>query len=159
MSTNKPRITLTLEPEVYEVVRRLSAASGDSMSAVIADFLDVAIPQMQRIALVLEHAKAIPSQTKEELRDSLARSEAKLLSAVAEVTGQADGFIEELAEAAKAAGASAAEPRTRRTAARASSGALGASTPVPLTGGSGRVGKPVAPVKTASAKGGRRGGI
>jgi hypothetical protein len=165
MSTTKPRITLTLEPEVYEVVRRLSAASGDSMSAVVADFLDVAVPQMQRVALVLEHAKAIPSQTKEELRHSLDRSEAKLLSAVAAVTEQADAMFERIAEVMNPAGAGPAAGeaggalhRPGRTAAsELVSGAAGASTPVSLTGGSGRVGKPVKPVKTAPAKGGRRG--
>jgi hypothetical protein len=157
MSTSKPRITLTLEPGVYEVVRRLSAASGDSMSAVITDFLDLAVPQMQRIALVLEHAKAIPSETKEELRASLARSEARLLSSVADALAQGDELIEELAEAAKTAGASAAEARARRTASAASSASPDGSTPVPLTGGSGRVGKPVKTVNTASGKGGRRG--
>ena len=152
MSTTKPRITLTLEPAVYEVLRRLSAASGDSMSAVVADFLDVAIPQMDRMVTILEQAKAIPQQTKDELRESLERGEARVLSALDDATAHSLLLMARMENATQAAGAGGASPRTKRATA-------GGSTPVPLTGGSGRVGKPVKTVKTASEKGVRRGRV
>lgn len=152
MSTSKPRITLTLEPAVYEVLRRLSSASGDSMSAVVTSFLDVAVPQMDRMVTILEQAKAIPQQARDELLGSLERGEAKLLSALEDAAGHSLLMIERMQSATQADGVSVAQPRTRRPVA-------GGSTPVPLTGGSGRAGKPVKAVGTASKKGVRRGRV
>lgn len=152
MSTSKPRITLTLEPAVYEVLRRLSSASGDSMSAVVTSFLDVAVPQMDRMVTILEQAKAIPQQARDELLGSLERGEAKLLSALDDAQGHSLLMLERMENATRATGTGGAQPRTRRATA-------GGSTPGPLTGGSGRVGKPVKTVKTASEKGGRRGRV
>ena len=117
MSTSKPRITLTLEPAVYEVLRRLSSASGDSMSAVVTSFLDVAVPQMDRMVTILEQAKAIPQQARDELLGSLERGEAKLLSALDDAAGHSLLMLERMENATRATGTGGAEPRPRRAAA------------------------------------------
>jgi hypothetical protein len=130
MSTAKPRITITLEPRVYEVLRRLSAASGDSMSAIVTDFLDVAVPPMERMVVVLEQANSLPAKTKEGLRGSILRAEAKLLPAVAALADQNDLFLAEVLRDVEAAGEGAPQAHRRRT-------AKALTAPVPVTRGSG----------------------
>jgi hypothetical protein len=130
MPTEKPRITISMEPHAYEVVRRLSAASGESMSRVVTQFLDVAVAPMERMVVVLEQAKAMPKETTEAVRASILRAEAKLLPKVmANIVEQNDLFLAEWAKPALAEGAGEAEPRTRPK--------KRPSTPVPVTRGSG----------------------
>lgn len=131
MSTTKPRITITLEPKVYELLRRLSAVNGHSMSSIVTEFLEVAVPPMERMVVVLEQAKALPAETKEGVRGSILRAEAKVLTAVAAFTDQTNSFLSEVLVS---------------TLADAAGGALHGSemvpkvltTPVPVTRGSGR---------------------
>lgn len=131
MSTSKPRITITLEPRAYEIVRRLAAANGQSMSGTITEFLDVALPPMERLVVVLEQAAAMPEATRQVVRDSIGRAEAKLLPALAGSLAQMDFLIEatgrEFERAAK-------EPERRS---RDGDGAKRSGTPGPVTRGSG----------------------
>ena len=130
MPTERPRITITLEPHAYEVVRRLSAASGESMSRVVTQFLDVAVAPMERMVVVLEQAKAMPKETTEAVRASILRAEAKLLPQVmASVVEQNDLFLAEWAK--PEAGAERPRPQGAPTARK------GTSAPVAVTRGSG----------------------
>ncbi len=148
MSTVKPRITITLDEQVYEVVRRLSAAGGDSMSRVITQFLDVAVAPMERMVVVLEQAQRMPSETTEAVRASILRAEAKLLPKVmAAVVEQEDLFLAEWR--AEASGGRAAEPRGRPMPRPTKKGQKGLLTPVHVTRGAGR--------KKAGGKVGQRG--
>lgn len=129
MPTAKPRITITLEPRAYEVLRRLSAAGGESMSTLVTEFLDLALPPMERMVVVLEQAKGMSETTKQQMRVSLAKAEAKLLPAVIEVVGQTDLFLTDMLNGgSKRHDLGAAEPRPDRA-------DLGASTPVPVNTG------------------------
>ena len=128
MATNKPRITLSLEPHVYEVLRRMSAAGGNSMSSIVTGFLDVAVPALERMVVVMEAAKAAPEQTMQEVSDMVARAEARVLPAVAALADQADLFLAQ----------EAALHRSRQAGAEGARQAVsGGSTPVPVTRGSG----------------------
>lgn len=98
------------------------------MSALVTDFLDVAVPPMERMVVILEQAKAAPVETKERLRASLLKAEAELLPAVTALAGQNDLFLADMVAASKAAGAGDAQRRTERT-------VLGGSTPVPVNTG------------------------
>lgn len=158
MATLKPRITITLDEHAHEVLRRLSAAGGNSMSAVVTDFLDVALPAMERMVVVLEQAKSANDEAKAAVRGSLDRAEAALLPTVTEAManlnldlfitgvaraphgwseGEEAAFREKSAavyvreQAAKVASDGEAERRQLRP----RSGRL---TPVPVTRGSGR---------------------
>ncbi len=155
MSTSKPRITITLDEPVYEVVRRLSQASGESMSRVVTQFLDVAIAPMERMVVVLEQAKRLPNETKEAVRASMLRAEAKVLPGViAAVLEQNDLFLAEWSPESIESRA-AIESKARRDAlARLRGGAA-----EPLTGAAGTVTAPVAvtrgsgPRKVAKVRG------
>jgi len=129
MSTSKPRITITLEPHAYEVVRRLSAANGHPMSAIVSGFLDVALPPMERMVVLLEQAAAMPHATREEIRASVLRAEARVLPEVASLARQVDFLVDE-----SVAAGSVAEVERRR---RATGAKRRQPTPVPVTRGSG----------------------
>ena len=129
MATLKPRITITLEPHVHEVLRRLSAAGGESMSAIVTSFLDVAVPPMERMVVIMEQAKTLPAETMEEVRGSILRAEAKLLPSVMALIDQSDLFFSEVGEVTgpREAGAKRTELAARK-----------ALPPVPVTRGVGR---------------------
>lgn len=115
MSTTKPRITITLEEHQHEVLRRLAAASGDSMSQIVAGFVDLAVPSLERVVLVMERANAAPQEVRTGLADAISRAEQELMPGIVAGLDQADLFLAEVAKAAA--------PKD--------------STPVPVTRGSG----------------------
>ena len=117
MPTTKPRITLTLEPHVYEVLRRLSAASGDSMSEIVAEIVGVAVPSLERVVVVLERARAAPQEVRAGLAAAIDRAERQFLPAVRNALDHQDLFFADMEGATRA-------PKRR-------------STPGPVTRGSG----------------------
>ena len=144
MSTTKPRITVTLEPHAHEVLARLSAASGDSMSQIVASFVDLAVPSLERVVVVLERAKAAPQEVLAGLSAAFERADRQLMPALINAADQTDLFLSDALNVSApqtAAPASAARPAGGRK-----NGSSGPSTPVPVTRGSGgapKVGKAV----------------
>lgn len=57
MPTSKPRITVTLTEEQHAILRRISAAGGQSMSSVISEFMLTAQPALERMAVALQQLK------------------------------------------------------------------------------------------------------
>jgi hypothetical protein len=129
MPTKKPRITITLEPHTHEVLSRLSAASGDSMSQIVSEYIEVAVPALERVVVVLERAKAAPAEARDGFAAAIGRTDRAVIAALGTVDGQMDWLLN-VAEAALPA---AAEPLPKR----AEVPRLKGSTPVPVTRGSG----------------------
>lgn len=94
MATIKPRITITLEPHAYEVIRRLAKANGRSMSAVVTEFLDLASPQMERLVSILESALGAPQEAHTDIRRSLERAESALLPTIRHALRQRDLLLD-----------------------------------------------------------------
>lgn len=90
MATTKPRITITMDPRVYEVVNRLASANGRSMSAVVTDFLDLVQPQMERMVVLLEAARRAPEEAAAGIKTSLAKAERALRPALLESLRQTE---------------------------------------------------------------------
>lgn len=138
MPTSKPRITITLEPHAHEVLSRLSAAGGDSMSAIVSQFVDMALPSLERVVVLLERARAAPQEARAGLAAAVERAERTVMPALLAAVDQADLFLADVSEQAaqttqggRASGRPAAAvdaPRRRPE---------GGSTPVPVTRGSG----------------------
>lgn len=146
MSTTKPRITVMLEPHAHEVLSRLSAASGDSMSKIVAGFVDLAIPSLERVVLVMEQAKAAPEEVRSGLRASIDRAEREFMPMATAAISQADLFLTQVAQdlgagtapAPKAKpGAGAVPRRAVRTPGLVTRGSGGAKAPAggPAKGG------------------------
>lgn len=61
MATVKPRITITLDPHRYELLRRMSALRGVSMSTVISELFEAVSEPMERLCVLSEAVKRGPS--------------------------------------------------------------------------------------------------
>jgi hypothetical protein len=57
MATSKPRITITLTEEQHALLRRISAAGGQSMSSVVSEFMLAAQPALEHMAVALQRIK------------------------------------------------------------------------------------------------------
>ena len=114
MSTTKPRITVTLEPRTYEVLSRLSAAGGDSMSALVSQVVDVAVPSLERVVAILERAKAAPQEALAGLSAAIDRAERQLLPALMEAQGQSDLFVADALRSMTPKGATAPAVAAKR---------------------------------------------
>lgn len=167
MPTEKPRITITLPHRHHEVLSRLSAASGDSMSQIVAGFVELAIPSLERVVVVMERAKAAPSEVRAGLASAIDRADRHLTALAGSLYGQTDMFLTEAERAV--APSSAPEADAEQTARaltvgrgqrrRVQASAAG-STPVPVTRGSGASAPRPASGKTLAPgvrKGVRRG--
>lgn len=62
MTTTNPRITVTLQPQVYAVMKRLSVLTRNSQSALIGELLAESLPIFERMVEVLEAAEKLRSQ-------------------------------------------------------------------------------------------------
>jgi len=149
MATSKPRITVTLEPRLYEVVHRLAKASSQTMSGVIGDFLQVAEGPMERAVAILERAGQAQNEAKSAVQRSLSKAERSIVPVLLEGLAQQELALaeagldhEDLASALRAESGM----RSKERAARRS------SPPVPVTRG---VGDPKKAKKAAKGRPGR----
>lgn len=60
MPTAKPRVTITLEPEVFETFKVFSEAQGRRPSAVIAELLTEVEPSVRKTLAILLAARGAP---------------------------------------------------------------------------------------------------
>jgi len=128
MPTVKPRITLTLEEHPYEVLSRLSRASGVSMAAHVSALIDAALPPMERMVVVLERANAAPEEVRAGLVAAVERAERELMPQIQDALDQGDMFLANV----EAATVPVEAPRAKRGVPRR---AVGASNPRPVTRG------------------------
>lgn len=68
MATKKPRITITLEPEQYSVLERLSALQRQSMSGIVTDLLAEVTPMLSKAADAMEAAMRSGAEVRARLR-------------------------------------------------------------------------------------------
>ena len=99
MATEKPRLTLTLEPHTHAVVSQLAELQGRPKSRVISELLDSVVPVLERTCYVLQIAERASSGVSDDLRESMERSEAKLKAMMEDAMGQLDIFAEGLSGA------------------------------------------------------------
>ena len=123
MPTAKPRITVTLEQHTYEVLSRLSAASGDSMSSFVSEYVNLALPSLERLVVVLERANSAPEEARAGLAAAIERAERTVLPAIAQAQDMGDLFLGDLASAmeppARSVTAAVPPARAGKVAARA----------------------------------------
>lgn len=94
MATQKPRITVTLEQDVYDTIRGLSDAQGCTMSGLISEFLSMVNPVQQRVLQAVKKAQSLNVESKADMVASLEASEAQLT----EMLGPLLAMMDQLAE-------------------------------------------------------------
>ena len=78
MATQKPRITISLDRDVYDTIRGLSDAQGCTMSGLISEFLTMVNPVQQRVLQAVKKAQSLNVESKADMVASLEASEAQL---------------------------------------------------------------------------------
>lgn len=68
MATTKPRVTITLEPHVYETFKVFAEAQDTRPSKVISELLTEVEPSIRKTLAILLAAKDAPKQVLDELR-------------------------------------------------------------------------------------------
>lgn len=96
MATKKPRIMVTLEQEKYDVLKRLAALQGTSMSGIVSGLLEVVIEPLEQLADNLEVVMGAEGDLKEGLRDSVDFALAQLELIQKQAFGIHEKFSEDL---------------------------------------------------------------
>ena len=159
MPTLNPRISITLTPAVSAVLRELSALAGNSQSAIVGELLETSLPVFERVVAALRAASQIQDSARVEIAAGLERAQHKLEAQMGLLLSEIDEGNRPLLEAAervtrRGAGGVASGARAARPVA-APKARSGLTTPVALTGGSGRTKEG----KSKVSKGFKRGRI
>ena len=88
MPTVKPRVQVTLEPEVHEVIARFARLQNRTRGAVIAELLNEVTPALGRTIALLEAAQEAPNQVKAGLRAAVEGLQQEMVNASGEATRQ-----------------------------------------------------------------------
>ncbi len=137
MPTANPRITITLEPELHAILRRMSELTGNSLSAIVAELLGTSMPVFERVVHALEAASEIQSSASGEIVQGLQRAQERLEGQLGLLMGDVDEDFRPLldqAEKVKRRSRGGGGARRARAAAASAEAVL---TPVPVTRGSG----------------------
>jgi len=98
MPTEKPRVTVTLEPSTHEVIARLAKLQKRTRGAVIADLLDSVAPAMTRTVALLEAAAVAPWQVKAGLISVVEGIHEEFLQAAGDGSRRAEYLLQQAAD-------------------------------------------------------------
>lgn len=115
MPTIKPRINVTLQPQTHAAVQRLAALSGDSMSSIIAGFVDLVVPSLERVVVALERARDAPEEVRAGLLAAVDRAERELVPRLQDAMSAGEAFQSDVE---RAVGGGTARDAQRRASAR-----------------------------------------
>lgn len=110
MATDKPRITITLEPDQHETLERLAKLQQRPMSAIIRELIGEVVPILARVADALEVAQRASSDLRANFVKAAADAEAELRPIAEFARSQFDMFASEMERAVDGAKAGAALP-------------------------------------------------
>ena len=88
MPTVKPRLMITLDPEIFEIYKRFSAVESRRATSVISEILTQAAPSVEAAAVLLEKSKSASSLVRSELVGGVGSAAVDLKSLVSDL-GQA----------------------------------------------------------------------
>lgn len=149
MATKNPRVSVMLKPESDAILTRLSAATRQSKSSIVAEFLeDTCMPMFERMVVVLEAAASATDDARAAAKQGFADAEQKLLNVVGMTTDLFDQASRPLLDDAPSA---RTDGRTRK---RPPARPEPATPPPYVTRGSGTPNRQakadIAPMKTGS---------
>lgn len=78
MPATNPRLSITLKPSIAAVLREMSALTGNSQSALVAELLEEAEPVFTRMVRILRAAEQAKRAVKEELVAGMDVAQARL---------------------------------------------------------------------------------
>jgi len=93
MTTKKPRITVTLEPRTYELLKSLQESGGQSMSQFVSEMLHEAEPMLERMAVLFSRVKEQQDANRARIVGGLQDVQQNLEPMLVEMLGQWDMFM------------------------------------------------------------------
>lgn len=75
MAARNPRLAVVLNPSTYQAIKALSEATGDSMSGIVAHFMDEAAPAFPAIVEAMTAAKSRPAHALDLMAEQLAKAQ------------------------------------------------------------------------------------
>lgn len=93
MPTLKPRITITVSENAYEVITRMAKLQGTSKSKVVGDLLDSVAPALTRTVALLEAAADAPKQVRDGLRSVVESTHDELVGVSGDALKQLDFLL------------------------------------------------------------------
>ena len=103
MATKKPRLTITLDPDLSESLRRLSELTGNSQSSLISEMLSGSGPVLEKMITVLEAAQVAKDAIKGRITRGLDDAQGKFEQALGlafDGFDDIDAALKQMAEAA-----------------------------------------------------------
>ena len=94
MATQKPRITVTLDQDVYDTIRGLSEVQGVTMSGLVSEFLTMVNPVQQRVLRACQKARALNAESRAGMVSSLESGEAQLTEMLGPLLALMDQFAD-----------------------------------------------------------------
>lgn len=96
MATNKPRITISLDPHVYATLKRMSELGGQPMATIVSELLGTVHEPLMRTVAFLEAAAEAPKQVRDGLRQTFESVERDLYSMAGHTVDQIDWLTQQL---------------------------------------------------------------
>jgi DNA-binding protein H-NS len=95
MATTKPRLIITLNPEVYEIYKKLAKAQGRPMSKLAKEQLEFMAPSLKKVLSFQEKIE----QTTEQKRKSFEHASEKVDETMSAFFGLFEGIFDAIEEA------------------------------------------------------------
>lgn len=70
------RVSIGFQPATFAALEEMASASGQSISGLVAGFMDEAVPSLHSITLALKAAKTKPIQALDMMQENLAHAQA-----------------------------------------------------------------------------------
>lgn len=115
MATKKPRITVTLEQDHYDILSEFARQQGCSMSSALAEIWAEAVPTIQRVVKLIAEAEQAKASVGDRIRDIATEAQEAMIPHAREAVAQFDIFEKQVAEAiakARAGASSSGAPAT-----------------------------------------------
>lgn len=90
MPTSKPRVHVTLSPEVHATVAKLAELQSSSMSSVVAELVTEMSPVLLRVGQAIEHARKLEAEAIPAYVSSLDQAQASLEPLLVALMAQLD---------------------------------------------------------------------
>lgn len=122
MATNKPRITITLAPYTYEVLKSMSDSSGQTLSGIVSGLIDVSLPVLERMTKTYQQVKMSGEYQRSKMVQAMQEAQDvfeplvlnKLLSQDLFHRQSVSSVIEDSRREARASDVTVSRPRTNR---------------------------------------------
>lgn len=75
MPTSNPRVTVTLRPSTYAVLKRISGLNRESISSMLADLAEQAEPVLERTVRVMEASLHARAEVRRSVKENLEAAE------------------------------------------------------------------------------------